>query len=99
MKHQLVVEITVSSPRWNPKYFKHVIPLAARYGGKYITRTSSVTLLEGDAVVPQHVVVAEFPSKEAALDFFNCEEYKPFKEVRLAGSTSKILLIAIGNGT
>ena len=99
MKHQLVVEIDVSNPRWIPRYFRHVIPLAAKYGGRYITRTSSVTVLEGDAEAPQHVVVAEFPSKEAALGFFNCEEYKPFKEARQAGSTSKILLIAIENGT
>lgn len=98
MKHLIIVESNVRTPRWIPEYFRNVIPLVTKYGGRYLTRTSSIELLEGDALKPQYSVIAEFPSKESALEFYNSDEYKPFKEARQAGSDSKLLLVAIENG-
>lgn len=99
MKHQIIVEIDVTNPRWIPRYFKHVIPLAAKYGGHYVTRTRSVSRLEGEAGLPQYVVIAEFPTREAALAFYECEEYQPHKAARQAGSVSTLYLVAVENGT
>jgi uncharacterized protein (DUF1330 family) len=99
MKHLIVVESKVKNPRWIPEYFKNVIPLVSKFGGKYLTRTPSVELLEGGIEAPQYSVIAEFPSKESALEFYNSEEYKPFKEARQAGADSKILLVGIENGS
>lgn len=64
------------------------------YEGNYIARTNKVDLLEGEGSAPQFSLIAEFPSKELALAFYNSPEYQPYKEARQSGSNSKFLLIA-----
>ncbi len=55
-------------------------------------------MLEGDNQ-PQYSLVAEFPSKEQALAFYESSEYAPFKGSRQAGSSGKFLLVPVENGT
>jgi uncharacterized protein (DUF1330 family) len=38
------------------------------------------------------MVVVEFPSREAALAWFGCEEYRPLRELRLRAAEAVILL-------
>ncbi len=46
-------------------------------------------MLEGTWAYPRTVVI-KFPSYEKALDWYNSDEYKPIKQIRLENS--------IGNG-
>jgi len=92
-----IIETNITDPSWIEEYTQHVTPLMRAAGGQYITRTSDVELLEGQDK-PQFSVVAQFPSKAAALAFYQSEAYQPYKAARLAGSTSKFLLVNIENG-
>lgn len=97
MEHLIIVETDITDPSWMQEYLVKVTPLVLSYGGSYITRTSAVELLEGECK-PQYSLVAKFPSKEAALNFYNSEEYALPKAARQNGSESKFLLVPVENG-
>ena len=94
MKYYVIVETNVSDPSWVPEYTEKVTPMVHKYGGRYLTRTPDVELIEGEGGVPEFSVIVEFPSKQAALDLFASEEYAPFKKARLAGSTSRMMIVS-----
>jgi uncharacterized protein (DUF1330 family) len=97
MEYLMIVEANITNPAWVQEYLLKVTPLVISYGGSYITRSSTVELLEGEHK-PQYSLVAKFPSREAALNFYNSQEYAPFKAARQAGSVCKFLLVPIENG-
>jgi uncharacterized protein (DUF1330 family) len=97
MEHLMIVETDISDPSWVREYLSEVTPLVLSHGGSYITRSSATELLEGDHK-PQYTLVAKFPTKEAALNFYSSEEYAPFKAARQSGSKSKFLLVPVENG-
>lgn len=98
MNYLLIVETNITDPSWINDYLKDVTPLLSLFGGKYLTRTSAIELLEGTDK-PQFSLVAQFPSKEDALDFYNSDHYQPFKQARQSGSVSKFLLVPVENAT
>jgi uncharacterized protein (DUF1330 family) len=98
LEYLIIVETNITNPAWVNDYLVKVTPMVSSHGGRYITRTQNIDLLEGDKA-PQFSLVAEFPTKEAALSFYNSEEYQPFKESRQEGSSSKFLLVPVENGT
>ena len=97
MKTLAVIETNVIDPSWIEEYTKKVTPILLSFGGKYLTRSGNIELVEG-VEKPQFSVIAEFPSKEIAVAFYNSEEYAPYKKSRLAGSVSKCLLVSVENG-
>ena len=94
MKHYVVAEITVTDPKWVADYVKSVTPMVERHGGRYLARTSDFERMEGSAVSPQLLLLVEFPSREAAVTFYDCEEYRPYRERRVAGSRGQFYLVA-----
>lgn len=91
-----IIETNITDPSWIEEYTREVTPLVIAAGGQYLTRTSNIALLEGQDK-PQFSVVAQFPSREIALGFYHSPAYQPYKNARLAGSTSKFLLVDIEN--
>ena len=98
MKYLGIVETSITDPSWVEDYLINVTPMVSKFGGKYLTRSSNIELLEGNDK-PQFSLVAEFPSKEDALKFYNSIEYAPYREARLKGSDTKFLLVAVENET
>lgn len=97
MEHLVIVDTDITDPSWVQDYLIKVTPLVLSYGGSYITRSSDSELLEGEHK-PQYSLVAKFPSKEAALEFYNSEAYAPFKVARQRGSRSRFVLVPVENG-
>lgn len=98
MKYLMIVETNITNPSWVQEYLVKVTPLLSKFGGKYITRTSNIELLEGDHK-PQYTLVAEFSSKENALDFYQSSDYAPYKDSRKNRSSSNFLFLPIENAT
>lgn len=92
MKHYITIEVNLIDPTWVPEYIEVVTPIVISYGGRYLTRSSQIDMLEGTDK-PQFLLIAEFPSKDAALGFYNCEAYRPYKEKRLAGAQCSMKLV------
>ncbi|MGH1484984.1 MAG: DUF1330 domain-containing protein [Cellvibrionaceae bacterium] len=96
MKYLAIIGTNITDPSWIESYVENVTPLLLQHGGKYLTRTDKIELIEGDQK-PQFQVVTEFPSKEVAINFYNSEEYAPYKAARLQGSESTFILVPIEN--
>lgn len=47
-----------------------------KYGGKYLAQAGETLVIEGDWT-PQTVIVVEFPTMEAAKDWYVSDEYAP----------------------
>lgn len=93
MSYYSVLAVTPTSEDWIPDYIGPANKLVAKYGGKYLSRTSSHERLEGEGEEAALRIVLEWPSKEAALGFMNDPAYKPHLEARTAGSKSHHFLI------
>jgi uncharacterized protein (DUF1330 family) len=94
MKYYFVATVDITDPSWLQEYLRHVRPLVERYGGKVLARTSTIERLEGERPTPQTCLILEWPSRVAALRFYDSAEYHPYRERRLAGARTELLLVA-----
>jgi uncharacterized protein (DUF1330 family) len=85
MPAYLISQGTVKDPERMQAYRAAVVPLIARFHGRYIVRRGEVQMLEG-----QHdgrsVTIHEFPSIEAIHAFWNSAEYASIKDLRLGAA-------------
>ena len=94
MKHYAVAEINITDPSWIPDYVERTTKLVEQHGGRYLARTPKIEKIEGDRPVPQILLIIEWPSRDAAMTFYESEDYKPFRRSRRSGSTGEFLLAA-----
>jgi len=62
------------------------------HGGKYLVRTGDIVCLEGEADY-ERVVVVQFPSREAALAWYNSDDYAPLKSARWQSAEAHIIVV------
>jgi len=94
VKYYCVVEVEPTDPSWVPAYVQNVTKLVEARGGRYLARTSKLEKIEGERALPQTLVILEWPSKETAMAFYESEEYRPYRESRIAGAKNEFLLAA-----
>ena len=94
MKSYFLVECEVTDQSWVADYQKNVTPMVERRGGRYLARTSNVQRLEGERKLLTFFIIIEWPSEAVAKEFYNSEEYKPYRQARIVGSKNEFLLIA-----
>jgi uncharacterized protein (DUF1330 family) len=94
MKYYAVAEVDVTDPAWVQSYVAEVTPMVERHGGRYLARTGHIEQLEGERGRPQTALIIEWPTKEAADAFYECEEYRPHREARRRGARNVFCLIA-----
>lgn len=92
MPAYLIVDIEVTDPAAFEEYRKQVPGTVQKYGGRFIVRGGAMEVLEGDWR-PKRVVVIEFPSMEQAKRWYDSEEYRAPKALRLRTSRGKIVLV------
>ena len=93
MTYYSVLDVTPTSEEWMADYIEPANRLVAKYGGKYLARTSSHERLEGKGEDAALRIVIEWPSRDAAINFMNDPEYVPHLKERTAGSVSNHFLI------
>jgi uncharacterized protein (DUF1330 family) len=94
MNYFSVAEIDIIDRGWVAAYVKDVTPLVERFGGRYLARTSNIEKVEGRRKPPQIFLIIEWPSKEAATAFYESDEYRPYRDGRMAGAASEFVLVA-----
>ena len=94
MRYYAVAELEITDPAWVQAYVAEVTPMVERHGGRYLARTSRVEKLEGERAPPRVALIVEWPSREAALAFYESDEYRPFRDRRLAGARNELALVA-----
>ena len=92
MSAYVIVEIDIFDPVGFGEYRKAVVPLIQKYGGKYVAVDDQVEPLEGDWS-PTRIVMIEFPSKERAKEWLDCEEYREPCKIRKRTAKTKMILV------
>ncbi len=94
MKYYAVAELDVEDPAWVAGYVEHVTRIVEARGGRYLARTPRAERWEGDREGRQIFLLIEWPSRQAAQEFYDSEEYRPHREARRAGSRGEFFLVA-----
>lgn len=93
MAHFIIANVKLTDDSWVPEYAARVHDIAAKHGGKYLSRSANITTLEGETPDLTLIAVIQFPSLEAIQAFANDPEYAPFAKARQDGSVSQLLAI------
>lgn len=92
MKYYAHGEITLKHQDWVQTYIVEVNAFIERHGGCVLSRSIKMEKIEGETPLPTNVILIEFPSRDAALAFFNDPEYQPLRQTRLNGAESEFTL-------
>lgn len=92
MAAYIVVDIDVHDSPGLEEYRRLAPGTIAKYGGRFIVRGGAFQVLEG-GWQPKRLVLLEFPSTEQARRWYDSEEYRPLKAMRLKASTSNLVLV------
>jgi uncharacterized protein (DUF1330 family) len=93
MTHYLIAQVKVNDDSWIPDYAANVHGIVDKHGGKYLSRSGSITTLEGNPPDINLVAIIEFPSMENLQAFLSDPEYAPYAEARQAGTNSQFIAI------
>ena len=74
-------------------YGAEAAKLVDKFGGKYLVRAPGAIPLEGIDDEQNSVVISEWPSKEAAQDFWKSDEYQEVKKLIEGIADCYVLLI------
>ena len=74
-------------------YGKVAAALVSQFGGRYVLRGPGAMLLEGDFGEGASMVISEWPTRDAALAFWNSPEYAEAKALRDGLADVQVLLI------
>ena len=92
MKGYLIAQINVKNFENYKKYLKNVTSIAKNYGGIYLIRAGKFEIMEGKWDYKRNVII-EFPSIQKARDFYESEEYKPIKKIRINNADNNVIII------
>ena len=90
--------IKVTNPEKYQEYAKLAGPAAIKYGGRFLARGGTNTLLEGEFPF-NRVVLIEFPSVEAARTFYSSPEYTEARSKRKDAAIFNLIITEGGSGT
>ena len=92
MAGYLIGTIEVKNPEAYKEYLAKVTDIVKKFCCEYLVRAGEYTEIEGKWKYSRNVVI-KFPSYEKALEWYNSEEYKPVKKIRLDNSISDAIII------
>lgn len=81
----------VSDPVGMREYVANAEPILQSFGGRYLVHHGEADRLSG-AWEPSFVILIEFPSKDRLLEWYDSEEYRPWRELRERSSRASIVV-------
>ena len=94
MPAYLFIRTKIHDPEQYAKYIAAVRELSAKWQSRYIVRSRPVEVLEGspDAWGDHLLLVSEWPSVEAAREFWTSDAYRKVKELRAGAGDVHVVL-------
>ena len=77
----MVIQAEITDPAKFAEYAKRAPALIAKFGGRYRSMRGELEQLEGPED-QRKIVISEWPSMNAAREFWNSEEYAEVKKYR-----------------
>jgi uncharacterized protein (DUF1330 family) len=87
-----IVYEAVHDPTEFERYRSRVVPTIEAHRGRFLVRGGEFSALEGDLEYDR-IVVVEFPSRRAALGWYNSPEYQEILPIRLGAARSQFILV------
>ena len=88
----VIAQLNVTNPEDYKEYVTKVTPIVEKFGGEYLVRKGEHQCVEGENKYPR-IVIIKFPSYDKALEWYNSEEYKPIRQIRLNNSEGSNIII------
>ena len=92
MPAYVIVDVTVTDLAAMEEYRKRVPGTLTPYGGRFLVRGGAHQTVEGDWK-PNRLVVLEFPSMEQARRWYDSEEYREPKAMRLRAGRANMVMV------
>jgi len=92
MSAYVIVDIEVHDTAAYDEYRKLVGATLTKYGGKFIVRGGTIDVLEGDWK-PKRIVILEFETAARAREWYDSEEYRVPKQLRMRAATGNIIAV------
>ena len=92
MSAYVIVDIEVHDTAAYDEYRKLVGATLTQYGGKFIVRGGTIDVLEGDWK-PKRIVILEFETAARAREWYDSEEYRVPKQLRMRAATGNIIAV------
>ena len=74
------------------RYVRGMSGMIERRGGRYVIASGDLTPAEG-RWAPGRLVVLEFPTLEALREWYDSEEYRPLRDLRLQHARSDAVIV------
>jgi uncharacterized protein (DUF1330 family) len=92
MSAYCIVYETVEDPDEFERYRSQVLPTIEAHGGRFLVRGGEFIPLEGELMFDR-IVVLEFPTRAAALGWYNSPEYQQILPIRLGAARGQFILV------
>lgn len=96
MPAYVIFQGDVTDPATYEEYKTAAAGSVAAAGGRYIVRGGELRVLEGAPPGAGRVVVLEFPSRQAALDWYHGDAYQRAKPIRERAADSHAMWLIDG---
>ena len=88
----VIGQLKITNPENYEEYKEKVTAVIKKFGGEYLVRGGEYQIFDGETKFPR-IIILKFPSYEKALEWYNSEEYKPIKQIRLDNSEGTNIII------
>lgn len=88
----MLVEADITDMERFREYTIAIVPIVQRFGGRYVVMRGAREDLEGDWGTTR-IVISEWPSMQAAKDFWNSPEYQAAIKLREGTGTFRVTLL------
>jgi uncharacterized protein (DUF1330 family) len=92
MPAYVIADVTVNDATAMEEYRKQVPATIAKYGGRYLVRGGAHQALEGEWK-PNRLVILEFPTLAQAQRWYDSEEYKGPKALRMKAGRTNVVMV------
>lgn len=92
MPAYVIADVTVTDPATMNEYRQQVPATVAKYGGRFLVRGGAHQKVEGEWT-PTRLVVLEFPTMDAARRWYDSEEYREPKALRLKAGRTNLVMV------
>ena len=89
----VIADVEVTDDAWIPEYAEKVHDIVHKHGGKYLSRSGNIEVLEGEPLPTTLIALLAFPNAEAVKAFVTDPDYAQFGNARQAGSNSRFQMI------
>ena len=88
----VIAQLKVTNPENYKEYIEKVTDVIKKFGGEYLARGGQHQVVEGEDNFPR-IIIIKFPSYEKALEWYNSDDYKPVKAIRLNNSEGTNIIV------